>query len=83
MPNPAPVTVPDAVVTPGWIVVDPSGAVYAWYSRQIAPDIAAVWKLLGRTTTIRKRYAASGWTGRAGSWPELFGADTELAQVSA
>lgn len=69
--------------TPGWIVVSPTGAAYAWFSRAIATDIAAVWKLMGRNASIRKRYVADGWTVRAGSWPELFSDGAELIAASA
>lgn len=70
-------------LTPGWLVVDPTGAVYAWYAQAVATDIAAVWKLIGRNAAIRKRYVTHGWTVRAGSWAELFSDGAELVAASA
>ncbi|MEY8019060.1 hypothetical protein [Mycobacterium servetii] len=83
MPKSALASRSTAVLTPGWLVIDPTGAAYAWYSQAIATDITAVWKLIGRNAAIRKRYVADGWTVRAGSWPELFSDGAELVAVSA
>lgn len=67
----------------GWLVVDPTGAVYAWYGVQVAGDVDAVWKLVGRTAAIRRKYVAAGWAVRRGCWSELFSAGAGLGQVSA
>ena len=83
MPHPAPTASSTGVSTPGWLVVDPAGHSYAWYSLEVAKDTAAVWKLIGRNAEIRRKYVADGWIVRAGSWPELFADGADLVQASA
>jgi predicted acyl esterase len=68
---------------PGWLVIDPGGHPYAWYSPALAHDEAAALKRLERKARVRKNMLANGWTVRVGSGVELLPGSIDLVKASA
>lgn len=73
---------PDGASGCGWIVVDPTGAPYAWYGSALACDAAAVWAVFEPDPDARAALVDAGWSVRDGSGVELI-SGTATARVSA
>ena len=68
---------------PGWLVVDPAGRPYAWYSVALAQDASAATTRLEADCALRQQLLDAGWSVRAGSGLELVARSGALAKVSA
>lgn len=67
----------------GWLVCDPAGRPYAWYSVVLAHDAAAALSRLEADCALRQQLLDAGWSVRAGSGLELVAGRGDLAKVSA
>jgi hypothetical protein len=67
----------------GWLIVDPTGQPYSWYSFDLAGDDQAAWHKFEPDAGLRTQLAASGWTVRPGSGVELVAGRTDPVKVSA
>lgn len=67
----------------GWLVVDPAGRPYAWYSLALAKTEARAWRLLERRRKARAQMVAGGWTVRAGHAHGLVPGAADLVKATA
>lgn len=66
----------------GWVVCDPAGYPYAWYSIELAAEAQAAMVVLEPDPVLRQQMLQTGWTVRVGSAVEL-AAGAELRKATA